>query len=489
MRSFLLAACSIVTMTLLATAGPGCGSDDGPGSSGSSSSGDGGKCEGFGCPPPGRPGCVGLECQQAECIGSAKTTLTGKVFDPAGKVPLYNVVVYVPNAEPAPITAGLGSACDRCSGSISGTPIAMTATDAAGNFTLENVPADTDFPLVMQIGKWRRKVTIPKVGACQATALAPDLTRLPRNRIEGDIPRIALTTGSADPLECLLRKVGLDDSEFGIAGSDARVHLYTGGSTAPGTATSSFSGGATFGQASALWGSLDELKKYDLVMLSCEGGENEATKPESARQALYDYAKVGGRVFSSHYHHYWFSNSPVPDVKALASWVNDYTCSPLGLPGEGGTCPVENEPPSSSIVNATVNTAFAKGAAMKEWLRSTQSLTGPGDTLPIQEMRHNVGSVANDALSWMTVENPAANDKVAHEYVTFNTPVGAPDTEVCGRVVYSDLHVGAGDATGQPFPNGCTTPDLTPQQKALEFMLFDLSSCIQKDDQAPVLPR
>jgi hypothetical protein len=466
---------------------PGCGGDDGSASTSSGGPGtnDGGGCIGFGCSQDnegGKPGCSGLECKQVECTGATRTTLTGKVFDPAGKVPLYNVVVYVPNGEPTPITTGLGSSCDRCDGNVSGSPIALTATDASGSFRLENIPADTEFPLVMQIGKWRRQVMIPKVAACQSATVDPGLTRLPRNRAEGDIPRIALTTGSADPLECLLRKIGLDDSEFGLGGSEARVHLYAGGSTAPATATSAFAAGGEFGQSTALWSTVDELKKYDIVMLSCEGGELEANKPTAARQALYDYAKLGGRVFASHYHHYWFSNSPVADVKAIASWTNDFTC-------QGGTCTFEPEPAKDDVVNATVNTSFAKGAAMKEWLKNTQSLTGPGETLPIREARHNINSVTASALSWMTIQNPAAGDKVAHEYVSFNTPVGAPDDQVCGRVVYSDLHVGAGDATGVPFPNGCTTVDLTPQQKALEFMLFDLSSCIQKDDKPPVLPK
>ena len=70
--------------------------------------------------------------------------MSGTIRDPAGKVPLYNVIVYVPNAALDPIPEG--ASCDRCSAQLSGKPIATALTDANGRFALENVPVGAEPP-------------------------------------------------------------------------------------------------------------------------------------------------------------------------------------------------------------------------------------------------------------------------------------------------------------------------------------------------------
>src|SRR5262249_59245189 len=58
------------------------------------------------------------------------------------------------------------------------------------------------------------------------------------------------------------------------------------------------------------------LKKYDLIIHSCEGTENSTNKSMQARQALLDYINQGGRVFASHWHNYWIEHgvAPLPTV-------------------------------------------------------------------------------------------------------------------------------------------------------------------------------
>src|SRR5687768_15525631 len=157
------------------------------------------------------PPCQGLSCSIVDCAakGLPATSISGKVFAPNGTLALYGVTVYVPSSDPGPLRAGVQ--CDRCSGELQGGAIAVATTDETGAFKIENVPATANVPLVVQVGKWRRQLTLPNVAACQNLTVDEQQTRLPRNQSEGDIPLIAITTGRRDALECLVRKLGVDD--------------------------------------------------------------------------------------------------------------------------------------------------------------------------------------------------------------------------------------------------------------------------------------
>ncbi len=432
------------------TAGQG-GAVGGGGQGGSLIGGAGGGGSGLGGGGP----CQGLECQQVTCDPGKSTRLTGVVHAPTPPAygpadPLYNVIVYIPNGSVDPLTEG--ATCDKCGTPVSGSPLIATLTNSKGQFTLDNAPAGKDIPLVVQIGKWRRQVVVPNVPACEETALPDELTRLPRNKLEGDIPHIAIASSPYDAEECILRKIGIDDSEFTGASGDGRVHIFAGNGA-------TVAGGTL--PMSLLWNDVQTLMKYDMTLFPCS---SVASGDPVAMKNVFDYANAGGRVFATDLSYPWIEDAPEP-FPATSQWI----------PWTGiGADPLP----------ALVDQSFPKGQALAEWLQELGATDTLGNIL-LHETYHCVDGVNPPTLRWLYSTSPASV-----QTLSFNTPVGEVPENQCGRAVYSNFHIANGYTDyGTPFPTECNSTPLTPQERVLEFLLFDLASCVQDDQDDPIPPK
>jgi hypothetical protein len=230
-------------------------------------------------------------------------------------------------------------------------------------------------------------------------------------------------------------------------------------------------GGTAFPAATTLWASPTKMLAYDMLLMSCEGGQYAATKLPYIGN-IKGYADAGGRLFNDHLHFYWLRNGPAP-------WPT--TATYIG----NGAAPAS--PTMGNIV-----TTFNKGAALADWLVAVGGSTTRGQ-ITLYGAQHSVDAVRAPTQDWITIGS-------ATDYLTFNTPVEAAATAQCGRVVETDLHVkdvpsnqnGKDDSDpSKPFPSACLSTTLSAQEKALEFLFFDLSSCLLPDNviqQPPIVP-
>jgi hypothetical protein len=94
----------------------------------------------------------------------------------------------------------------------------------------------------------------------------------------------------------------------------------------------------------------------------------------------------------------------------------------------------------------------------------------------INTLRHDLNGVIAPTQSWLTLNDPSAGNPVMQ--FVFDTPIPPAGTKVnqCGRVLFNEYHVENGSSGGSTFPNECNaSAAMTPQEKLLEYMLFELT--------------
>jgi hypothetical protein len=288
-----------------------------------------------------------------------------------------------------------------------------------------------------------------------------------------------------------MTRMGLDASEYSAPGAGGHLDIYQGFGLAgaPGPTLSTGTAGDCTSTSCPLWSSKSSLEAYDIVLLACEGapydpdaandgvsfGGSAANITTASKQAMHDWVNEGGKLFATHYHYTWFDHGPA-DWQSVATWLG----SSIALFG---------------TAEGTVDSSFVKGQNLKSWLGEVNALDNTGG-LALTEVGASVSSV-NTKVSSRWIYNAASTDGLDDtKYFSFDAPIGgiAPTGDAgegagpqyCGKAVFSDLHAG-----GQPLgdvPGACKATDLSPQEKALEFLFFDLAACVSDDSKPPPIP-
>ena len=450
----------------------------------------------------------GSGCQDCKC-NSGTAELTGKILDPAKLRAVYGVAVYVPST-PVGALAGPNVQCDTCQNIYGGLPaLASATTDVDGTFRLQGLPAGIAFPLVIQLGRFRRQVTIPAIPACGTAQLGAAQAHLPGTKAKvgdtatdtanPDLPLIGLVTGTGDATECLLARMGIATSEFTLPGAGGSVEMYTykktNGLTGavgawPGAGSQLLGGSAS---ADTLFATAAAINKYNALVLPCHSQASGSAPTVAMQNNLRAWLDSGGRLFTSHVPVEDFLHLPVgnPD-DALATWSQ--------LDQWGNNPPDQSDRVSNgNSLTDDINLTFPKGAAMATWLQTAWPPPGgpggavpPYGKLPLPDYRHDVAAVAGTSVSWISGKSTGGSSGagvIQHNIVEFDAPRANPPASQCGRAVLPFMHVSSGSSG--TFPGNCgTVPTalVSGQELAFEYMMWEAMTCLAPSTVPPVAP-
>lgn len=406
----------------------------------------------------GPPGC--------DTCAQCNTQLTGKVYDPSGTgndLPLAGVDVFQSSGPLVPFADGV--ACDTCEGLRSPSYV-RTVTDALGNFTLDGVVPGPNARITVQSGRWRRQITLPTpVAACTTTAPTAGTFRMPRNRTEGDIPKMAIANGDQESLECFVRKMGVDASEITSQAGGGRIQVYRDNGMNVSGATA----------ATNLWASQGSLDQYTAVLLACPGSSGQIHGINATQGGFFaQNAAKGGHVLINHHaaDRLFTGGSAPASFSSTISFTHAIGNQPFELLVKTGT------PPQQQFF---------------DWMQANDGMMLNGPPLAdVPQGAHEMTGASAATTTWLggklgnTWNASYSNQDFVGSYsfemgLTGTTPTVNADCGVPGghgRVFNNSMHVSPARGTSGTFPANCNLSfSLTEMERALEFHIFQLTAC------------
>jgi uncharacterized protein (TIGR03382 family) len=363
---------------------------------------------------------LGIFAFLTSSVSAQTTTITGKVYSPAGPVngyPIPNILVYVAQTAVLPFTQQgvvAGQSCSQQPNLVSGSPLVEALTAPDGSFTLTSPSIPSSATIVVQAGKWRQQYQNTPITVGGTTNLT--LSMPSAQSATSTLPHIAVVTGSADAIECIFNQIGIANSEITDPTGKGSINLYEGGNG---------SGGAVVSAASPTEASLLEspslLNSYDLVMFGCQGNANDPIAKNDTGNALENilaYTSSGGRIFTTHYEYVWLNNAKT--FPGVANWIAD----------QGTISETPEFAKGSGDGIATIDQTYAEGAVLATWLQGIgASYNNTLGQVELTNMREDeTGAINPPAQSWATANSSTSFTGNPSMQFTFNTPLGTSGT-------------------------------------------------------------
>lgn len=394
------------------------------------------------------PGSFGMVC------GAGKSpVVTGQVFAPNGKDPVPFAYVYVPSSV-LPIPSAV--ACDTCSTATDPSYVQLkTGIDGRFSLDLSGVPSAAKLQLVVRKGRFR-KISPLATPACSATiAASAAQTTLPGNKTAGDMPNIAVGSGTVDHLDNVL-------SAMGITAFDC----YEGTTSTKAKCPSAASTGK---KVRDLLTDPTKLDSYGLLFLSCAPGiwaSYSAADQSAIATNLGAWVKAGGRLIVTDQSYDYLSQTwPDPIVwngaprTAPAAWQVGTTSGSganVGVAPSGGTYAgtIDDVNVTAWLKLPEIGVTTAPSVTLSGWLApwSVQKSLSTGTT----QIAH--GTI-DYQYPWMTGTKTSAAAPLTSQFIV----------NKCGRVIYSSYHTDTGSTS------------LSPQERILEYLMLDSAACLPND--------
>lgn len=392
------------------------------------------------------------------CMGHP-TSVTGTTYAPNGMDPLPGLIVAAfPDSSTFPAAAATVQ-CQTCVSNVPGS-VAFIRSGADGTFTLggPGLDAGGTYTIVIYSGGFRRVVRGVSVPMCGDLALTAAQTSLPGASSGDDlIPRIAIasstTTGDVNDKFAHVLDV------IGITGYDRFGPDKTG---------------TAFGSMDliALFTTPTRLAQYDIVIAPCGSLGNFSVSPVLTAAMvtnLQAWLAAGGRLYASDLA-YEIAAESFPSAMTFATGPSSHAGADDADVGQG-------------IASGSTIMADVDDADLLAWLRLVGAAGATSTQIPVGDLRDpwaaidlvppanlvpDTSGVLHERVLVSADVRWHTTTAAAHHPLTVQADYPNGSGGYCGRMVFTSYHVQTGTGT-----------TLAPQERVLEYIFFQLSSCIQ----------